>query len=59
MSTVEVRIPDMGDAKDVKVVEVLVKQGDKVALEDPLITLESDKASMDVPSSVAGSHRIG
>jgi dihydrolipoamide dehydrogenase len=54
MSSVEVRVPDMGDAKDVKVVEVLVKQGDKVALEDPLITLESDKASMDVPSSAAG-----
>jgi dihydrolipoamide dehydrogenase len=54
MSTVEVRMPDLGDAKDVKVVEVLVKKGDKISLEDPLITLESDKASMDVPSSVAG-----
>jgi dihydrolipoamide dehydrogenase len=54
MSTVEVRVPDMGDAKDVKVVEVLVKKGDKIALEDALITLESDKASMDVPSPVAG-----
>ncbi len=54
MSAVEVRVPDMGDAKDVKVVEVLVKKGDTVALEDPLITLESDKASMDVPSSAAG-----
>jgi dihydrolipoamide dehydrogenase len=54
MSTVEVRVPDMGDAKDVKVVEVLVKKGDKIALEDALITLESDKASMDVPAPVAG-----
>ena len=54
MSTVEVRVPDMGDAKDVKVVEVLIKKGDKIAPEDPLITLESDKASMDVPSSVGG-----
>jgi dihydrolipoamide dehydrogenase len=54
MSTLEVRVPDMGDAKDVKVVEVLVKKGDKIALEDPLITLESDKASMDVPAPVAG-----
>ena len=54
MSSVEVRVPDMGDAKDVRVVEVLVKKGDQVALEDPLITLESDKASMDVPSSAAG-----
>ncbi len=54
MSQREVRVPDMGDAKDVKVVEVLVKKGDKIALEDALITLESDKASMDVPSPVAG-----
>jgi len=54
MSIVELRIPDIGDAKDVLVVEVLVKQGDTVALEDPLITLESDKASMDVPCSAAG-----
>ena len=54
MSIVEVRIPDIGDAKDVMVVEVLIKPGDTVVLEDPLITLESDKASMDVPSSVAG-----
>jgi dihydrolipoamide dehydrogenase len=54
MSSVEVRVPDMGEAKDVRVVEVLVKKGDKVALEDPLVTLESDKASMDVPSSAAG-----
>jgi len=54
MSIVELRIPDIGDAKDVLVVEVLVKQGDTVVLEDPVITLESDKASMDVPCSAAG-----
>jgi dihydrolipoamide dehydrogenase len=53
MST-EVRVPDMGDAKDVEVVEVLVQKGSQVAVEDPLITLESDKASMDVPSPIAG-----
>jgi dihydrolipoamide dehydrogenase len=53
MST-EVRVPDIGDAKDVEVVEVLVQKGSQVAVEDPLITLESDKASMDVPSPIAG-----
>jgi dihydrolipoamide dehydrogenase len=54
MSTVEVRVPDFGDVKDVTVLEVLVKKGDKVAVEDPLISLESDKAAMDVPSPVSG-----
>src|ERR1700676_2731559 len=54
MSAVEVRVPDLGDAKGVAVLDVLVKKGDKVAVEDPLITLESDKAAMDVPSPVAG-----
>jgi dihydrolipoamide dehydrogenase len=54
MSTVEVRVPDLGDVKGVSVLEVLVKKGDKVAVEDPLISLESDKAAMDVPSPVAG-----
>jgi dihydrolipoamide dehydrogenase len=54
MSTVEVRVPDLGDVKGVAVLDVLVKKGDKVAVEDPLISLESDKAAMDVPSPVAG-----
>ena len=54
MSTVEVRVPDLGDVKGVTVLEVLVKKGDKVAVEDPLISLESDKAAMDVPSPIAG-----
>jgi dihydrolipoamide dehydrogenase len=54
MSTVEVRVPDLGEAKGVAVLDVLVKKGDKVAVEDPLISLESDKAAMDVPSPVAG-----
>src|SRR5258708_5845367 len=54
MSAIEVRIPDFGDAKGVSVLEVLVKPGDKVAVEDPLISLESDKAAMDVPSPVSG-----
>ncbi|MGH8129253.1 MAG: dihydrolipoyllysine-residue acetyltransferase [Steroidobacteraceae bacterium] len=50
----EVRVPDLGDFKDVEVIEVLVKSGDAVALETPLITLETEKATMDVPSSEAG-----
>jgi dihydrolipoamide dehydrogenase len=50
----EIKVPDIGDAKDVEVVEVLIQKGSKVSKEDPLITLESDKASMDVPSPVAG-----
>ena len=49
MSTIEVKVPDIGDFKDVPVIEVLVKPGDTVKPEDPLITLESDKATMDVP----------
>jgi pyruvate dehydrogenase E2 component (dihydrolipoamide acetyltransferase) len=51
---VEVRVPDIGDFDDVPVIEVLVSVGDTVAPEDPLITLESDKATMDVPSPAAG-----
>ncbi|MDS4071754.1 MAG: dihydrolipoyl dehydrogenase [Defluviicoccus sp.] len=53
-SIVEVKVPDIGDFKDVPVIEVLVKPGDAVKAEDPLITLESDKATMDVPSPAAG-----
>jgi dihydrolipoamide dehydrogenase len=53
MST-EVLVPDLGEAKSVVVLEVLVKKGDKIAVDDPLITLESEKASMDVPSTVSG-----
>ncbi|MDM7943763.1 MAG: dihydrolipoyllysine-residue acetyltransferase [Hydrogenophaga sp.] len=51
---VEVHVPDIGDFKDVAVIEVLVKPGDKIALEQSLITVESDKASMEIPSSAAG-----
>ncbi len=54
MNTVDVRIPDLGDAKDVRVVEVLATIGATVRIDDPLLTLESEKASMDVPSPVAG-----
>ena len=52
--TVEVRVPDIGDYKDVPVIEVLVKAGDTVKAEDALIMLESDKATMDVPAPLAG-----
>ncbi|NNM61032.1 MAG: dihydrolipoyl dehydrogenase [Steroidobacteraceae bacterium] len=54
MSLLEVHIPDLGEVKDVGVVDVLVAPGSEVRLEDPLLTLESEKASMDVPSPVAG-----
>ena len=50
----EVRVPDIGDFKDVSVIEMLVKVGDSIKLEQGLITVESDKASMEIPSSVAG-----
>ena len=51
---VEVRVPDIGDFKDVTVIEVMVKAGDSIKLEQSLITVESDKASMEIPSSAAG-----
>jgi len=51
---IEVRVPDIGDFKDVPIIEVFVKPGDTVKAEDSLITLESDKATMDVPSPAAG-----
>ena len=51
---IEVRVPDIGDFKDVTVIEVMVKVGDRIKLEQSLITVESDKASMEIPSSVAG-----
>ncbi|MGC8522196.1 MAG: dihydrolipoyllysine-residue acetyltransferase [Steroidobacteraceae bacterium] len=53
-SLVEVRVPDMGNFKDVAVIDVLVKVGDAIEPEAPLVTLETEKATMDVPSSVGG-----
>lgn len=53
-TSVEIVIPDIGDDEEVEVVEVLVNVGDTIAIDDPLITLESDKASLDVPSTAAG-----
>ncbi|MBS0579043.1 MAG: 2-oxo acid dehydrogenase subunit E2 [Proteobacteria bacterium] len=54
VATTEVRVPDLGGFKDVAVIDVLVKPGEAIALDSPLVTLESDKAAMDVPSTVAG-----
>jgi pyruvate dehydrogenase E2 component (dihydrolipoamide acetyltransferase) len=54
MALVEVKVPDIGDFKDVAVIEVLVKPGDTVKAEQSLVTVESDKASMEIPSSHAG-----
>ncbi len=53
-NAIEVKVPDIGDFKDIPVIEVLVKPGDTVGAEDPLVTLESDKATMEVPSPAAG-----
>ena len=55
--TKAVKVPDIGDFKDVEIIEILVGAGDTVEAEDPLITLESDKATMDVPAPVAGRMR--
>ena len=54
MSTIEVKVPDIGGATDVEIIELSVAPGDTVAVDDPLIVLESDKASMEVPSPYAG-----
>jgi dihydrolipoamide dehydrogenase len=51
---IEIKVPDIGDFKNIPVIEVLVKPGDSVKKEDPLVTLESDKATMDVPAPQAG-----
>ena len=54
MALIEVKVPDIGDFKDVAVIEVFVKSGDAIKVEQSLITVESDKASMEIPSSHAG-----
>ena len=50
----DITVPDLGDFKDVEVIDVLVKAGDKIDVDTPLITLETEKATMDVPSTAAG-----
>ncbi len=52
--TIAIKVPDIGDFKDIPIIEVLVKVGDSVVAEQPLITLETDKATVDVPAPVAG-----
>ncbi|MBV8073855.1 MAG: dihydrolipoyllysine-residue acetyltransferase [Candidatus Eremiobacteraeota bacterium] len=54
MSTIDVKVPNIGDFKDVPIIDVLVKPGDKVEADAPLVTIESEKASMDVPSPSSG-----
>jgi dihydrolipoamide dehydrogenase len=54
MPTIDIQVPDIGDFKDVAVIELLVKPGDTVAVDQSLVTVESDKASMEIPSSHAG-----
>jgi pyruvate/2-oxoglutarate dehydrogenase complex dihydrolipoamide acyltransferase (E2) component len=54
MSQIQVLVPDIGDFDEVEVIEVLVGKGDRVEVEDSLITLESDKATMEIPSPAAG-----
>src|SRR3954462_5879773 len=54
MATVEVKVPDIGDFKDVAVIELLVKPGDTIKPEQSLVTVESDKASMEIPSTSGG-----
>ena len=57
MSVVDVKVPNIGDFKDVPVIEVLVGPGDQVKADDPLITLESDKAAMEVPAPFPEEYR--
>ena len=54
MSLIDVKVPDIGDFKDVPIIDIQVKSGDVVKVEDPIVTLESDKATMDVPAPAAG-----
>src|SRR4029079_13284961 len=54
MALIDIKVPDIGDFKDVAVIEILVKPGDAVKAEQSLVTVESDKASMEIPSSAAG-----
>ncbi|EGJ09620.1 pyruvate dehydrogenase E2 component (dihydrolipoamide acetyltransferase), partial [Rubrivivax benzoatilyticus JA2 = ATCC BAA-35] len=57
MAVVELKVPDIGDFKEVEVIELLVKPGDTIALDQSLATVESDKASMEIPAERAGTVR--
>src|SRR6185295_8227979 len=50
----DIVVPDLGDFQDVEVIDVLVREGDAIGVDEPLVTLETEKATMDVPSTVAG-----
>ena len=54
MSKTEIKVPNIGDFKDVEVIEVLVSEGETLKKNDPLITIESDKSSVEIPSNFAG-----
>lgn len=54
MSSIELKVPDIGDFKEVEIIEMLVKPGDRIKVDQSLVTVESDKASMEIPSSMAG-----
>ena len=54
MSTIEIKVPNIGDFKDVEVIEVLVSEGQTLKKSDPLITIESDKSSVEIPSNFEG-----
>jgi len=54
MSLTAIKVPDIGDFQDVEIIEIICKIGDTVVAEDPLISVESDKATMEVPSPTAG-----
>ena len=54
MAASELKVPDIGDFKDIEIIEVLVEAGDEIAAEQSLITVESDKASMEIPASAGG-----
>ncbi|HVN28914.1 MAG TPA: biotin/lipoyl-containing protein, partial [Candidatus Binataceae bacterium] len=54
MALVDIKIPDIGDFKDVEVIELMVKPGDRIRVDDPLVAIESDKATMEVPAPQAG-----
>ena len=47
-------VPDIGDFEEVEVIEILVKQGDQININDPVVTIESDKSSVEIPSNISG-----
>ena len=58
MQVTEIKVPNIGDFKDVEVIEVLVSEGQEIKKNDPLITIESDKSSVEIPSNVEGTSTL-